>query len=325
MTPLLPDFVVIGAQKAASTFITECLRQHPLCYLPRGETHYFRDPFYDGEPERFFAKLFQGTEQTLRRGIKCPDYFATEHCAERIHRDLDEPQLLLALRDPVDRAISAYYWRMKWGRLPFEPAEIGLARILRGEYDRDYRHAKSILNWGLYARHLRRYLDLFPRKQLLIVLDIDIKADTQGTIQSVYSFLGLDTAFRPKTLERRKNQGTYSIPRLKFLDRRNKYVIQRAENGSYLRLARPRRPFPFMYNAAVVLADRWVLSRLYANDRPTLSGGLLKSLVQYYEDDMRDLEALLGRDLSQWRHGLDDVPEAASPVELERFLRSSPE
>ena len=43
---MLPDFVIIGAQKSASTFMQVCLDDHPDIYLPRGETTFFESPDY---------------------------------------------------------------------------------------------------------------------------------------------------------------------------------------------------------------------------------------------------------------------------------------
>ena len=57
---MLPDFVIIGAMKAASTLITECLRQHPEVYMPRGETPYFRDPEYSWSGIEIVEGIFAG-------------------------------------------------------------------------------------------------------------------------------------------------------------------------------------------------------------------------------------------------------------------------
>lgn len=297
---LLPDFVIIGAQKAASTLMSECLRQHPQAYMPRGENHYFRDPFYHRESLDDLAGLFASSGGYARRGIKCPDYLASPECRQRIRNDLCDPQLLVVLRNPVLRTVSAYHWWLKWGGLPLVPAEEGLSRLLDGFYAKDHPHSKKILEYGLYGEHLAGWLEHFSRDNLLIMLDDDLRADAEHALAGVFTFLDIDPAFKPKALQRVQNAGIYSLARLRFLNRRNRFVVFPESDNTELRLARPTSAGQSAYNAAIVLTDRLVLSRLYRNASPMLSASLRERLVDYFSADVERLERLLGRDLSMW-------------------------
>ena len=42
------DFVIVGAPKAATTYLHVLLRDHPDVFMPRGESPLFEDPFYNG-------------------------------------------------------------------------------------------------------------------------------------------------------------------------------------------------------------------------------------------------------------------------------------
>ena len=106
---ILPNFLVIGAQKAGTTALTKFLRQHPdVCFSRPKETWFF-DKRYDRGLE-WFASHFEhyNGEQAIGEGtarlLQC------EAAPERIANDLGNPRLICILRDPVDRAFSQYHF-----------------------------------------------------------------------------------------------------------------------------------------------------------------------------------------------------------------------
>jgi len=297
---MLPDFVIIGAMKAASTLITECLRQHPEVYMPRGETPYFRDPDYSWSGIEIVEDIFAGQPAGRRLGIKSPDYLGEPHCDRRIHKDLNEPQLICVLRDPVDRAVSAYYWAMKWGLVPIETIEQGMRALLTsGGTDHPIGYAQ-VIDWGFYGKHLQRYADLWPSEKILVQLNENYRADGLSAIREVFDHLDIDRTAEPKALGAVQNAGIYSLERLRFLSHRNRYAVKWASDNSWVKLGRPTQPLEFAYNAAVVLADRWVLSKRYGSTKPKISQDLEQRLYGLYAEDIAHTSTLLGRDLSSW-------------------------
>lgn len=302
MTGRAPDFVVIGAQKAASTLLQASLRQHPQVWLPpRGEDPYFRDPVYD--PARFDRFTAQYAPRTERRvGIKCPDYLGRPEVPARLRRDLFVPDLIVCLRDPVQRALSAYFWWLRWGMIPLEAPEQGLRKILDGVHDAEAHVVAPILEWGRYGEHVGRYLEHFPREKLLVLLDDDLRRDATTTIRTTYEFLGVDPGAAPASVATRDNAGVYAMPRLRFLNLRSRYMLQWDEHRTFSAIHKPANPASRLYCNAVATVDRYLLSRVYGNAKPTLSAELTGRLHDYYRDDLHRLEDLIGRDLSAWRH-----------------------
>ena len=96
-------------------------------------------------------------------------------------------------------------------------------RALRGRALRQP-HAHELLEFGRYATHLRRYLDEFSCAQLLILLQDDFTARRQETLARMTDFLGT-TRFEVPPRVSRDNAGLYSIPRLKFLRMRNRFLF----------------------------------------------------------------------------------------------------
>jgi hypothetical protein len=296
---VLPDFVIVGAQKSASTALAENLRQHPAIFMPPGETHHFRDPEWATAAPDDVARLFDGSEGVKRRGIKCPDYLGQEACAHRLVSELGPVDIIAVLRDPVERAVSNYYWLVRWGQLPVESADHGLRKLLAGEYA-GVRQAGEILEYGLYGKHLERYLQIFGEERLVVLLDSDMRHDPQRARAMVFRHLGVDEGFEPRIARRGRNEGVYSLKRLRFLRIRNRFVY---DNGDPMtgKLGRPTHLWQALPNAAVVLADRYLLAPFLGNDKPPLDPDLRRLLRQYYAKDVERTESLIGRNLSAWK------------------------
>ncbi len=296
----LPNFVIIGAHKAASTLLHRWLQEHPQFLLPVDEETYFRDPVYESRPPESLARHYAGrTERRL--GLKCPDYLGRPEVPPRLCRDLLAPELLVCLRDPVARAVSSYFWSMRWGLIPILPAEEGLRRILDGGYQDIDPTAGNILEWGLYHRHLTRYLRHFPREKILVLLDEDLRRDPAAVLRQAHEFLGIAPGVGVPALRTEVNPGVYSLERLRFLQRRTRHTLQWDQAHSYPSLAQPSRPLRRLYTDAVAFADRYVLARRYSNVKPRLSPDLISALREYYREDVTALERLIGRDLRSWR------------------------
>ncbi|MGH8905766.1 MAG: sulfotransferase domain-containing protein [Egibacteraceae bacterium] len=298
-SPGAVDFVIVGAQKAGSTHLGACLLDHPEVFLCRDEVPYFEDPFYSATPASELHRVFAQAQPGQRRGIHRPDYLARPECPARIRADAPAARILAVLRDPVARAISAYCWYVQFGLLPFEPAEVGLRRLLEGWSDPGYPHAGEVIEYGLYARHLRRYVAAFGRDQVLVLLSDELS--DPGGLARVYRFLGVDPGHVPAALTRRSNEGVYDMRRLRVLRARRRLAFSWDSATRYTyRPRRRRKAISFLPNAVIVGLDQVLLARLFGNDKPELPETLIGQMRQRYAEDVDELAILLDRDLSAW-------------------------
>ena len=195
-----PDFIIIGGQKCGTTWLRYHLRQHPDVYVPTNEAQFFnrsqnlargRDWY-----ESFFSKA--GPDQVV--GDKSPDYLwttsdgARNHIAgshERIYEMYPDMKLVVTLRNPVNRAVSALNHFIRRGHVT---PLYGIDPLLFGD-EQDRIEGLGIIEKGYYYRELRPYLDLFDRDQvLLLFFEDDILQTPRETLRRLYDFVGVDPA-----------------------------------------------------------------------------------------------------------------------------------
>ena len=278
-----PDFLIIGAQKAGTSWLAHNLAQHPDIHLPADELHFFDKSARFARGPAWYEAQFAPPPGTRCVGEKTPDYLWSDEgggedhtpgIAERIHGLYPDLRLICVLRDPVTRAVSAARHLLQTGRVRPSTA---LDALLIGEAV-PLAEPHGVLAHGFYARHLRRYLALFgaPRMCILFYED-DLRDHPAGTLQRVCRFLGVGADFDFPDRSRRINEPGFS------------------RRGLALAHALPwlRRPI-------LALDRRWATPY-----RPEASARALAALAELYAPANAELFSLLGRSASQWRRPYD--------------------
>ena len=198
----LPDFLILGAQKAGTTALYSYLRRHPSITGPSWkEVSYFDRHYARGEA--WYRGNFPNKARTRGKlvGEASPSYVFHPLAPQRVRELVPEARLVVLVRNPVDRALSHYQHEVALGREPlsFEDALAAEDERLRGEEERllaDPRYFSR--EWwshtyrarGRYAEQLERWLAVFPQEQLLIVPSDDLADDPAGAHARVLDFLG---------------------------------------------------------------------------------------------------------------------------------------
>lgn len=210
----LPNFLVIGAQKAGSTWIYDCLRQHPDVFMPSAvELLYFNRPNYaDPATRAAYEAHFVNADGYGRVGEKTPGYFWTADPARSTtqppanhNRDIPgavrdvlggDVDFIVSLRHPVWRAISAFGHHVKRNRI--DPQK----------HLRDVAHTMGILDIGFYGAHLRSWLESVPKERLeVLIFEDDIVRDPEAGFRKLCNFLKVDDSFKPEGLHLSSNAG----------------------------------------------------------------------------------------------------------------------
>jgi Sulfotransferase domain len=210
----LPDFLIIGAQKAGTTALYAYLRWHPQITGPSFKEVSFFDRHY-ARGERWY-RAHLPVRRTGLVGEASPSYLFHPLAPERVARMLPRARLIALLRDPVDRAFSHYQHEVALGReqLSFEDALAREDERMEGEVERMLREPAYFSHawWnytyaarGRYAEQLERWFEAFPREQLLVLLTDELAADTAAAYRRVLDFLGAEAqelAAYPRIFER---------------------------------------------------------------------------------------------------------------------------
>jgi hypothetical protein len=198
----LPDFLIIGAQKAGTTALYAYLRRHPAITGPSWKEVSYFDRHY-GRGEAWYRGNFPNRVRARGKlvGEASPSYIFHPLGPERVKALVPEARLVALVRNPVDRALSHYHHEVALGRepLPFEDALDAEEKRLRGEEERLaadpsyfsrawWSHAYK--SRGRYAEQLERWLVVFPREQLLILPSEDLGGEPERTHARVLDFLG---------------------------------------------------------------------------------------------------------------------------------------
>src|SRR5688500_16568506 len=97
----LPNFVIIGAAKAATTWLSYNLGAHPEVFLPTQELHYFSRFHHKGED--WYRAPFRDAEDTQLIGEKSASYLADAATPLRLQGLLPRARLIAQLRNPIER------------------------------------------------------------------------------------------------------------------------------------------------------------------------------------------------------------------------------
>lgn len=274
----LPQFLIIGAVKAATTWIADQLRARDDVFMPGPEPHYFSRDYDRGVS--WYASLFADARSDQLIGEKSADYLADSEAPARAAALLPDAMLIAQLRNPVDRAYSDYCMLYRRG-------QVG------GDVERylDTRSAvPRFLENGLYARHIARWRDHFPADRLKIILYDDIRADPERVLADVCGVLRLPPTIDAERVRRRSNDS--EAPLVPLALRRLPQPIKN--------LVAPLRGNPAFE------ATRRIFAR--SVDYPRLSSDLRMRLNDYYADDVAQLGRILDRDLSAWSDAARPVP-----------------
>lgn len=263
----MPDFLVIGAARSGTSWIAKNLGMHPEIFIPRKKELHFFDRHYS-EGLEFYRAFFHDVGSASAIGEATPAYLHFEPAAARIKKHLPDVKLIVSLRNPVDRLYSRY----NNARGRFSENE-------NLSFEEKLQQKPALIDEGFYIHHLTRYLELFPREQLLILLFDDLKSDPVNFLAEMYRFIGVSDDFSSALLEHQINAASSQKLAVKS---RSVYWA-----GKVLRRAR-------LHDIARRLESK------NSAKLPSMSSDMRQRLIDVYRDKNKQLEELIDRDLSHW-------------------------
>ena len=309
-----PNFFIIGAQKSASTFVQQVLAEHPEVLLLPGEVPFFETHAYDRAKIKDFEKLFDNVTTERAIGLKRPNYLANPEVPERIYKHYPNAKLILVIRNPIERAVSAYYHYMALKYIPMADIETGMTKIINNEYKSTYPKAHEIIDFGFYHKYLMNYLRFFEMSQVHIILYDEIKKSPLEEIKKICNFLEINSNYVPQSLYQKPQAVVYSLPNLRLLrirrDLEKKYLRHIYNEDSTLKSIEVNNIFWVALIKLITLYVKIIkiitlhvkfTNKVLGNEKPKLTANLKSNLVSIYEKDINSLSQLLGINLEDWK------------------------
>lgn len=202
---MLPNFIVIGAQKAGTSSLYRYLRSHPQIFMcePK-EPDYFVEERSWNLGRSWYEGLFEGTGHAVAVGEASTSYTMYPMYSgvpARIAELIPHVRLIYLMRQPVERMRSDY---LHYRNLP----EQARHRIQpeRDPIETALLYNPQYLNGSRYALQIERYLEFFPKEHMLLLTTEGLRQSRQETVGSIYRFLGVDPDWIPPSLDEEYNR-----------------------------------------------------------------------------------------------------------------------
>jgi len=193
----LPTFICVGAQRAGTTWLYHCLKEHPEIYMPAHKELRFFNYNYD-EGIESYSRNFDDAGEREVIGEITPDYYRQQYALLRIKEHIPEVKLIFILRNPIDRAFSQYqlYCGTEYKEMSFRET---------------YSTHPDLIDWGKYGEHLEFIYQHFPKENVLVIEYDLLKGAPEEFLRQVFEFLNVSQDFKPTNLTKTYNKVIYPV------------------------------------------------------------------------------------------------------------------
>ena len=301
MNKKLPNFLLLGPPKTATTSLHYYLSQHPQIFMSETkETRYF-DYGYKEDLAGYDQYFINAADQIIL-GEATPTYAFLPFAADRIKKHFPGMKLILCFRNPVDRAFSGWSMRKARGaeKNSFREAlelnieqrktvdffgEAGARRWMDDHIANNKKNEilyRTYIDGSMYNEQLKYYRSLFADDQIKIIFTEDLKKNAQDTLKEIYCFLKADTSFTHTDTE---EKNTFKKVRLKPLF--NLFGKKKVKDVKKIIPAWMHKILKPIMRQPDVKPEITEEDRIFA--------------TRIFKESIAELELLTGRDLSAWK------------------------
>lgn len=303
-----PSFFLVGAAKSGTTSLSAYLESHPDLFVSViKEPNYFSQDIdvstfrkgysksFDGQDtieanpfekrqiaflrdEELYAQLFRPNNSTVYAGECSTSYLYSESAAKAIHAFNPDSKILVMLRNPAERAFSHYLMAVQMG---LEKRDfLSAFKFDMEKADKGWGVSELYFELGQYAQQLKRFLKVFPEKQVQVILFEDWIQQPKETQESICKFLNVSifAALKNEALNESVS------PKHPILHR----TVMQSGLKEFAKKILPKQFF-----------DK-IKGRQYKDEKEVLAPNERKYLIDLYREEVLELQDLLKRDLSNW-------------------------
>jgi len=192
------DVMIIGAQKAGTTYLKNILSRHPeISTHIQTEFSYFRD---DKEYEKDYITVYRKSFRKNRLKAKIvlaknAGIYDSRKALERLRQHNPECKIILIMREPVSRAVSSFNMELFNGWLHRDFEE--LKTIIENNKHDDVLY-QLFINLGLYINHIKVLKEYFPENNIKYFLFEDLQKNPHQLFNETCEWLNIDSQISPQ-------------------------------------------------------------------------------------------------------------------------------
>jgi hypothetical protein len=272
----IPNFIVVGAHKAGTTSLHHYLDQHPDIYLPpnKGLDLLCQTSIQEiSNAEEYLAQFEQAEPGKILGEVSSVYLHVREEIVGKIKHLFPNVKIVAVLRNPIERTYSHALWKRTYTRDEIR------------NFDNLVMQSKDFLIPGLYATHLKTYFSYFERENIKVLLHEDLIGNPHQFFEELFGFIGADEKFIPDMSKR------YHSGQMKIANPYRNLLKEGYKTNSFVKSIVPK---------TIRTSLREVLSQKSTSQKPPMSTNLKAKLVNYFHDDVVELQKLIGLDVSHW-------------------------
>lgn len=288
-----PNFFIVGASKSATTSLHYYLGQHPEIFMSaEKEISYF----FVGEEQRDrkglkeYMENFKDVKDEKIIGETTPSYLYSDNALKEIKEFSPKAKILISLREPVEMLKSLHSQYLFNGEeiiKDFKEAMNSKDNKNRLKKRSSYSTFKEPFYYKdkiNYYKYVKRYIDVFGKNNVLIILYDDLKNDTKNTYKTILRFLEVDYGFEPNFKIKNPNKEVKSL----FLRKLSRNTLR---FFPILKKVVPLNIQDYLRDITFTTSPREeVINKEYEN-----------KLRKEFTKDIEELEELINKDLSSWK------------------------
>lgn len=301
-TPNINLFIV-GAAKSGTTSLYNYLLQHPNVFLPRvKEPNFYSNAESDNPADYIIPKkgktchkrmikdksvyfsLYEDAKNEKILADASPSYLWDKNAAKKIYSDFPNAKIIILLRNPIQRAFSHYLMDLKYANQSEKDFKQAILNDQFAE-PKVWGKAHMYLDIGLYYEQVIRYLDVFDKKNVKIIIYEDFIKNTEQYLIQIFDFLNIDNSLVNK-IDYKKVHNPYVVPRGNI----SKSFLKYKSKLKLLKKLLPESLKDYL-NKEILFKE---------SDKPVLKPEDKLFLIDYYKEDIKKLQTLLGKEVSQW-------------------------
>ena len=274
------DFMIIGAMKSGTTSLSQLLSKHPeVCFCGKKEPHFFSKSSNWRTQIKEYRELYHPLDgQICGEASTTYTFYPTfnKDVWQALHSFNPQLKLIYIMRDPVDRIVSHYMHCYSRGYTsePFE--DVVLTQSM-------------YINISRYFVQIKPYIELFGRKQVLLLTFEEFISDKTASMGKIAAFLGIDASLFDSINDVHINKSVGEYKR-----------SIKAENLSRNSLVQKVKPlFPKLFRQTVFnVIDS--INRKKLDAKPNVPEEVEKAIHDLVISDVLEVEKLMGRELKEW-------------------------